>query len=54
MTRDIAGPADMGFAARNGDDGHRRFRRNARDFAVNEFVEHEIADAQHRLAGDRL
>ena len=32
----------------------RRFRRNPRHLAIDEFVEHEVADAQHGLAGHRL
>ena len=32
----------------------RRFRRNARHLAIDEFVEHEVADAEHGLADDRM
>ena len=38
----------------HGNDRRGRFRRNPRDLAIDEFVEHEIADAEHRLAGDRI
>ena len=49
--RDIAGAADNGLAALDRDDRRRRFRRNPRDVAVDEIVEHQVADAEHRLAG---
>ena len=50
VARDVAGAADIGLAALHGDDRRRRFRRNPGHLAVDEFVEHEIADAEHRLA----
>ena len=54
VARDIAGAADIGLAALDRDDRRRRFRRNPRHLAIDEFVEHEVADAEHGLAGDRL
>jgi hypothetical protein len=33
------------------DDRHRRFRRNSADPAPDEFVEHQVADDEYRLAG---
>ena len=54
VARDIAGAADIGLAALDGNDGRRRFRRNARHLAIDEFVEHEVADAEHGLTWDRL
>ena len=46
--------ADIGLAALHGDHRGRRFRRNPRHLAIDEFVEHEVADAQHGLAGHRM
>ena len=54
VARDVAGAADIGLAALDGDDRRRRFRRNPRHLAIDELVEHEIADAQHGLAGNRM
>ena len=54
VARDIAGAADIGLAALDGDDRRGRFRRNPRDLAVDEFIQHEVADAQHRLSGDGM
>ena len=54
VARDIAGAADIGLAALDRDDRRRRFRRNARHLAIDEFVEHEVADAEHGLARNRL
>src|SRR5258705_13317368 len=47
VARDIAGAADIGLAALNRDDRRRRFRRNPRYLAVDEFIQHEVADAEH-------
>ena len=49
VARDVAGAADVDFAASHSKHRRGRFRRNPRDLAVDEFVEHEIADAKHRL-----
>ena len=54
VARDIAGAADIGFAALHGNDRRGRFRRNPRHLAIDEFVEHEVADAEHGLAGNRM
>ena len=51
IARDIAGAADHQFAALAGDHRRRRLRRNARDLAIDEFVQHQIADAEHGLGG---
>ena len=42
------------FRCAHSNDRRGRFRRNPRDLAIDEFVEHEIADAEHRLAGHRI
>src|SRR3954451_4347508 len=54
IARDIAGAADIALAALDRDNGRRRFRGNPRHLTVDEFVEHEIADAEHGLAGNRV
>ena len=54
VARDIAGAADIGLAALHGNHRRGRFRRNPRHLAIDEFVEHEVADAEHRLAGNRM
>ena len=54
VARDIAGAADIGLAALDRDDGCGCFRRNARHLAIDELVEHEVADAEYGLAADRL
>ena len=54
VARDVAGAADIGLAALDRDHRRGRFRRNPRHLAIDEFVEHEIADAEHRLAGHRM
>ena len=54
VARDIAGAADIGLAALDGDHRRGRFRRNPRHLAIDEFVEHEVADAEHGLAGNRI
>ena len=54
VARDVAGAADIGLAALDRDHRRRRFRRNARHLAIDEFVEHEVADAEHGLPDDRL
>jgi len=46
----VPGATDIGLGALYGDHRRRRFRRNARDLAIDELVEHQVADAQHRLA----
>ncbi len=54
IARDVAGAADIGLAALSGDDRRGRLRRNPRHLAIDEFVEHEVADAEYRLADNRL
>ena len=50
IARHIAGAADIGLAAPGRDNRRRRFRRNPRHLAIDELVQHEIADAEHGLA----
>ena len=54
VARDVAGAADHRLLARHRN--HRRWRlgRDARDVAVDELVEHEVADAKHRPARNRM
>ena len=54
IARDIAGAADLDLAARHREHRRRRLRRNARDFAVDEVVKHEIADAEYGLLRYKL
>ena len=54
VARHVAGAADIGFAALNGNHRRGRLGRDPRYFAIDELVEHEIADAQHGLAGDGI
>ncbi len=54
VARDVAGAADLDLAARDHQHRRRRLRRNARDFAIDEIVEHQIADADHRLLRQKL
>ncbi len=54
IARYIAGAADLEHAMRDGEDRRWRFRRNARDIAIDEVVEHKIADAEDRLLWDNL
>src|ERR1700676_1976492 len=54
VARDIAGAADIALAALHGNDRRRRLRRDPRHLAVDEFVEHEIADAEYGLAGNGM
>src|SRR5947208_4869762 len=54
VARDVAGAADIGLAALDRNHRRWRFRRNPRHLAVDEFVKDEVADAEHRLADNRL
>jgi hypothetical protein len=51
IARHVAGTADHYFGALDRDHRRRRFRRNARDLAIDELVQHQIADAEHGLPG---
>ncbi len=51
---DIAGAADLDLAALNRQHRSRRLRRYAGDFAIDEIVQHQIADAEHGLLGYEL
>ncbi len=53
IARHIAGAADHHLGALDRDDRRRRFRRNARHLAIDELVQHQIADAEHGLFGER-
>ena len=53
VARDIAGAADHQFAALDRDHRRGRFRRNARHLAIDKFIQHQIADAEHGLLGER-
>ena len=52
VARNVAGAADHDFVPLNRDHRRRRLRRDARDAAVVELIEHEITDAEHRLVGE--
>src|ERR1043165_2413187 len=52
VARDIAGAADHRLRALAGDYRRRRLRRDARDIAVDELVEHQVADAEHGLRSE--
>ena len=54
IARHIAGAADLDLAVPDREHRRRRLRRNARDFAIDEIVEHEIADAEHGLLRNKL
>src|SRR5712672_2456533 len=54
VARDVASAADTGLAALDRDDGCRCFRGNPRHLAIDEFVQHEVADAERGLAGNRV
>ena len=45
----LPAPPIIDLAALDRDHRRRRLRRNARDFAIDEVVEHQIADAEHGL-----
>ena len=46
IARDVAGAADHLLLAPHSEDRHRRLRRHPRHLAIDEVVEHEVADAQ--------
>ena len=52
ITRHIGGAAGVIRFARYVDDGNRRFRRNARHIAPDEFIQHEVADHQNPASGE--
>ena len=54
IARHVAGAADFGRVAPDGEHRRRRLRRDARHVAIDEFVEHEIADAEHGLLRNKL
>ena len=51
IARDVARAADHQLRALDRNDRRRRFRRNARHLAIYELIQHQIADAEHRLLG---
>ena len=50
IARHVAGAADTDDVVADREHGRRRLRRDARNVAVNEIVEHDIADAEDRSA----
>ena len=54
IARHIAGAADLDRAVPDREHRRRRLGRNARDFAIDEIVEHEIADAEHGLLRQKV
>ena len=52
VARHIAGAADLDRIVLDRQHRRRRLGRNARDLAIDEVVEHDVADAQHRLLGN--
>ena len=52
VARDVAGAADLHLAPAHGEHRRRRLRRNARHVAIDEIVEHDVADAEHGLLGN--
>ena len=54
VARDVARAADGEIIARHRQNRSRRFGRNARDFAVDEIVEHQVSDADDGLLGNEL
>ena len=50
IARNVPGAADIGFISLDGQHRRRCLRRDPRDFAIDEFIEHEVADAQDGLA----
>jgi len=53
IARDVAGAADHQLGAFYRNHRGRRFRRNPRHVAIDEFVQHQVADAENRLLGER-
>ena len=53
VSRDVARPADHHFRPFDRNHGGGRFRRNPRDLAIDKLIQHEIADAEHGLFGER-
>src|SRR5262245_66416803 len=51
IASDVAGTSDHQFRAFDRDDRRRRLRRNPRDLAIDKFIQHQIADAEHGLIG---
>ena len=52
IARHVAGAADHLLLAPHRDHRHRRFRRHPRHLAIDEIIEHEVADAQHGAMGE--
>ena len=42
------------FALRDAENGRRRFGRNAHDLAIDEIIEHQVADADDGLVANKL
>ena len=54
VARDVARAADGQIIARHRQNRSRRFGRNARDFAVDEIIKHQVSDADDGLLGNEL
>ena len=54
VARHVAGTADFGCGVPDGKHRRRRLRGDARHVAIDEVVEHDIADAEHGLLCDQL
>ena len=52
VVRDVGRAAEPVFVAREADDRHRRFRRDAIDVADQEVIEHHVADDDDATAGE--
>ena len=52
VARDIARAAHDDVLVADANDQCRRLRRDARDVAIDERIEHQVADAEHRLPAD--
>ena len=52
VARDIAGATDLHRVVPDAQHRRRRLRGNPRDVAVDEVVEHDVADAKNRLSGN--
>src|SRR5215813_9779082 len=51
VARDVARAANHDFRSLDRDHRRRRLRRNAGNLAVNELVQHQVADAENGLLG---
>src|SRR5580765_131169 len=54
VARNVSCTANVRFTSLDREHRCRRFRRDARDLAIDEFIEHQVADAQYGLADHDL